>query len=223
MSRKVHIIGDMKRPRRKTQDPGMRIRDRIYGGGKGGVFTPKDFLDLAESGTVRQVLGRLARSGKMRRLLRGVYDYPEFSRALQAPASPDPHAIARAIARAHGWTILPAGETALNLLGLSTQVPARWEYFSDGPSKHYAWAGGTLVFKRRANRETTILSERTGLLVQALKTLGRERIDDNVRATLRKQFSDQERARAVREARYATAWVYEVIKRLAREGAGSDA
>jgi hypothetical protein len=196
---------------------------RIYGTGRGASFTPKDFLDLAGSETVRQVLGRLAREGKIRRVLRGVYDFPAFSKALQAPASPDPHAIARAIARAHGWTILPAGETALNLLGLSTQVPARWEFFSDGPSKRYAWAGGPLVFKRRANRETTILSERTGLLVQALKTMGRERMDGGVMAVLRKQFDARERARAVREARYVTAWVYEVIKRLAREGGPGDA
>ena len=213
----------MKKSTIVKQDPIRHIVARIYGGGTGKVFTPKDFLDLAESGTIRQALGRLARAGKIRRLMRGVYDYPAFSRALQALASPDPHAIARAIARGHGWTILASGESALNLLGLSTQVPARWEYFSDGPSKRYVWAGGTLEFKRRANRETTILSPRTGLLVQALKTLGRERIDESVTAALRKQFSDQELARAAREARYATAWVYEVIKRLAREGAAGDA
>ena len=213
----------MKTSHTAQQDPARKILARIYGSGRGAVFTPKDFLDLAGPETVRQALGRLARGGKIRRILRGVYDYPAFSKLLQAPASPDPHAIGRVIARAHGWTILPAGETALNLLGLSTQVPARWEYFSDGPSKRYSWAGGTLVFKRRANRETTILSTRTGLLVQALKTLGRERIDCHVMAVLRKQFDAREFARAVREARYATAWVYEVIRRLAEEGAPRDA
>jgi len=213
----------MKTSNIEQQDPIHKILARIYGGGRGAVFTPKDFLDLAGPETVRQALGRLARGGKIRRLLRGVYDYPAFSKLLQAPASPDPHAIGRAIARAHGWTILPAGETALNLLGFSTQVPARWEYFSDGPSKRYTWAGGTLVFKHRANRETTILSSRTGLLVQALKTLGRERIDDHGMAVLRKQFDARELARAAREARYATAWVYEVIRQLAGKGSQRDA
>ncbi len=200
-----------------------QILARIYGAGRGKAFTPRDFLDLAGTATVRQALGRLARAGKIRRLLRGVYDYPAFSKVIQAPASPDPHAIAHAIARAHGWTILPSGETALNLLGLSTQVPARWEYFSDGPSKRYAWDGGVLLFRRRANRETTILSARTGLLVQALKTLGRERIDIHVMAALHRQFNARERARAMREARYTTAWVYEIIKRLAKEGTVRDA
>jgi maltooligosyltrehalose synthase len=106
----------------------------------------------------------------------------------------------------------------LNLLGLSTQVPAQWQYFSDGPSKTYEWDGGTLVFKHRTNKETTVLSPKTALLVQALKALGQNHIDDSVMDTLRARFDKKERARAIREARYATSWVYEIIKRLAAQG-----
>ena len=69
----------MKKSTIVKQDPIRQIVARIYGGGRGDVFTPKDFLDLAESGTIRQALGRLARAGKIRRLMRGVYDYPAFS------------------------------------------------------------------------------------------------------------------------------------------------
>jgi hypothetical protein len=188
---------------------------RIYGRGRGVVFTPKDFLDIASHDTVRQALGRFVAHGTVRRIMRGVYDYPRYSTMLHAPASPEPDAIARAIARAHGWTILPTGDTALNLLGLSTQVPAKWQYFSDGPSKQYKWSGGTLAFKHRANKETTVLSSKTALIVQALKALGESRADDTTLATLRTKFSAKELARAVREARYATSWVYEIIKRLA--------
>ncbi len=200
-----------------SQDPSTQILARIYGNGRGNALTPKDFLDLASHETARKALSRLADEGTIRRLMRGVYDYPAFSALLNAPASPDPDAIAAAIARAHGWTILPSGETALNLLGLSTQVPAQWQYFSDGPSKTYEWAGGTLAFKHRANKETTVLSSKTALLVQALKTLGEKRVDDSVVETLRTKFDEKERARAAREARYATSWVYEIIKRLATE------
>ena len=200
-----------------TQDIAGQILARIYGNGRGHVFTPKDFLDLASHEAVRQALGRFAEEGTIRRLMRGVYDYPAFSALLNAPASPSPDAIASAIARAQGWTILPAGDTALNLLGLSTQVPAQWQYFSDGPSKTYEWQGGTLAFKHRTNKETTVLSPKTALLVQALKTLGQNRIDDSVIATLRAKFDKKERVRAIREARYATSWVYEIVKRLAKE------
>ncbi|MFZ5984137.1 MAG: DUF6088 family protein [Acidobacteriota bacterium] len=194
-----------------------KVLVRIYGTGRGKVFTPKDFLDLASHETVRQILSRLTRKGEIRRLMRGVYEYPESSRMLGGPASPDPDAIARAIARAHGWTLVPAGETALNLLGLSTQVPAHWQYFSDGPTKRYAWKGGSLVLKHRTNKETTVLSPKTALVVQALKTLGRAHVDESVVAAVGKVMDERERTRARREARYATSWVYEIIKRLAEE------
>ena len=185
--------------------------------GRGSVVTPKDFLDLASHETVRQILSRLAKEGKIRRLLRGVYEYPVFSEMLKAPASPDPDAIAHAIARAHGWTIVPAGETALNILGLSTQVAAQWQYFSDGPSKRYTWEGGVFILKHRTNKETTKLSPKTALVVQALKTLGEDNVDDKVLSGLRERLNSSERARAFKEARYATSWVYEIIRRLAEE------
>lgn len=200
-----------------------KILARIYGKGRGNIFTPRDFLDLAGHKTASSTLDRLTKKGTIRRLTRGIYEYPSFSKLFNAPASPDPYAIARAIARTHGWTILPSGDTALNLLGLSTQVPAKWEYFSDGPSKTYTWSGGTLAFRHRANKETTILSPKTALLVQALKTLGESNVNQSTMATLRKRFDAKERKRAVREARYATSWVYETIKRLATDSELRDA
>ncbi|HOH52271.1 MAG TPA: DUF6088 family protein [Candidatus Hydrogenedentes bacterium] len=200
-----------------------KVLARIHGRGRGAVFTPKEFLDLASHDTVRQSLSRLVHAGTIRRLLRGVYEYPAFSGVLNTWSSPDPDAIARAIARSHGWTIIPSGETSLNMLGLSTQVPARWEYLSDGPPKKYEWAGGTLVLRRRANKETTVLSPKTALVVQALKALGREHVDDTVLAVLRDRLNARERTRAVREARYATSWVYEVIRRVTAGEGGSHA
>lgn len=215
LSQILPIICDSSGAQSMARDTTKRILQRIYGHGRGWVFIPKDLLDIASSAAVRQSLSRLKQQGTIRRLMQGVYDYPSFSTLLNAPSSPDPDAMARAIARANGWTILPTGDTALNLMGLSTQVPAQYQYFSDGPSKHYAWQGGTLVFKHRTNKETTILSPRTALLVQGLKSLGENGIDAAVMAALREKFSTQEFKLALREARYATSWVYNAIKKLA--------
>jgi hypothetical protein len=215
VSGKIGIIPDTESATYMLQHEAQQILARIYGYGRGNVFTPSNFLDLTSYENAQKSLTRLAKQGTIRRLMRGVYEYPAYSKLLNAPASPDPDAVARAIARAHGWTILPSGDTALNLLGLSTQVPAKSEYFSDGPSKTYQWIGGTLAFKRRANKETTILSPKTALLVQALKTLGEANVDRATIAALRKKLSEKERKRAAREARYVTSWVYERIKQLA--------
>ena len=194
-----------------------KILARIRGIGKGSAFTAKDFLDLANYEAAKKGLLRLADAGTLRRPLRGVYDYPGHSPTRKGPASPDPDALARAIARAHGWTLIPTGETALNLLGLSTQLPARWQYFSDGPTKQYEWEGGSIHLKHRANKDMAGLSPKTALVVQALKALGADNVDESVMANLRSKLSEADRARAMREARYVTTWVYEIIKRLARE------
>ncbi len=190
-----------------------RILERIAAK-EGSAFTAKDFLDLATYETAKKALQRLANAGTLRRPLRGVYEYPSYSAVRKGPASPNPDAIARAIARTNGWTLIPTGETALNVLGLSTQVPAQWQYLSDGPTKSYTWEGGSIQLKHRANKEMAGLSPTTALVVQALKTLGESRVDKPALATLRAKLSRADRVRALQEARYTTTWIFEAIKRL---------
>ncbi len=82
--------------------------------------------------------------------MRGVYDKPAYSNLLQEVAAPDPEQIAEALARSYNWTIAPSGNTALNLLGLSTQVPANWVFISSGPYKKYEFGSVKLeVFAPR--------------------------------------------------------------------------
>ncbi|NLE00590.1 MAG: hypothetical protein GX640_12025 [Fibrobacter sp.] len=195
----------------------IKVVNRIYWHGRGWAFTPKDFVDIGERASIDTSLNRLQLKGTIRNILRGVYDYPRFSSLFNAPASPEPDQIAQAIARNHGWSISPSGETALNILGLSNQVPGKYLYFSDGPTKKYSWAGGELCFTKRAIKETAALSPRTVLLVQALKTLGNEHITTEIICKLSKQFTKKEKTTALREAKYVTNWVYETIKKITQE------
>jgi len=196
----------------KADSPILR---RIQTAGDGAAFTAKDFLDLASYEAAKKTLQRLVNAGTLRRPLRGVYEVPGYSAVRKGLASPDPDALARAIARAHGWTLIPTGEAALNLLGLSTQVPAQWQYLSDGPTKTYVWDGGEIHLKHRANKEMAGLSPTTALLVQALKSLGESRINSSTLEALCARLSHDDRKRALQEARYTTTWIFEAIKRLA--------
>jgi hypothetical protein len=199
------------------QSIGNKVVSRIYGHGRGWVFTKKDLSDCGGSMAVEKALLRLRQKGIIRLLLRGVYDYPRFSELFKEPASPEANQIAQAIARKFGWSIYPSGETALNLLGLSTQVPAKFIYFSDGPSKAYDWKGGKLSFVKRAIKETSSLSQKTALVVQALKALGQEHIDKEIIGKLSKKLSAKEKSVALREARYVTGWVYDAVKKVAEQ------
>lgn len=111
-----------------------RIMKRARAAGRGGVFTPTDFLDVAARATIDQALSRLAKNGKLRRLARGLYDFPKMHPQL-GPLSPAPDDVAQALARETGSQVQIAGARAANALGLSTQVPAKSSYLTDGPSR----------------------------------------------------------------------------------------
>jgi hypothetical protein len=191
-----------------------KIIAKIYSNGRGHVFTAKDFSHIANAASVRTTLTRLTQKGTIRRLMRGIYEYPEYNQFINDFVNPSVNKVATAIARAHGWTIQPEGNAALNLLGLSTQVPAKWEYLSDGPSKCFSWAGGNVSFKHRTNKEITPLSSSTALLVQALKALGKDNVTDEMVERIGARLRKTDIQLALRESRYATSWVYEMIKRL---------
>src|ERR1043166_9611317 len=111
-----------------------RIMNRARAGGRGCVFTPHDFLDVAGRAAVDQALSRLVKGGKLRRLTRGLYDFPKVHLKLGA-LSPAPDDVAQALARETGSRVQIAGARAANALGLSAQVPAKSIYLTDGPSR----------------------------------------------------------------------------------------
>lgn len=197
------------------QNTSNKVVSRIYGHGRGWVFSQKDLADCGTAMAVNKALLRLRQKGTIRLLFRGIYEYPRFSRFLGETASPDPQKIAYAVARKFGWSIYPSGETALNFLGLSTQVPASHVYFSDGPSKKYTWNKSELLFKKRAIKETSVLSSQTALVVQALKAFGKKHVNDDTITALKAKLSKKEKTTALREARYVTSWVYDVIQKIA--------
>jgi hypothetical protein len=195
-----------------------KIRNRILQSKTGTIFVTSDFKDIAERSTIKMGLSRLCDEQVIRRVMRGVYEYPEYSELLEEFVAPSPDKVAQAIARNYGWTIVPCGDTALNLLGLSTQVPNIWSYVSDGPYKDYDFNNIHLKFKHTTNKEITGISYKTALVIQALKTLGCDRIDDNVIVKLSKGLSTDEKRTLLLESQYATSWIYESLKQVLNRG-----
>ena len=189
----------------------QEIRARILAAEDGAVFVAPDFADIADTATIRQGLKRLYQSGIIRRIIRGIYEKPKYSKLLDEYVAADPDAVAKALARCYHWTIAPCGNTALNLLGLSTQVTAVWSYISDGPYKTYEWNSTKLEFKHRTNKEITGLSYMTSLVIQALKTLGRTNVTPEIIQTLPEKLSEAEKQACLKEATESTDCVYDTI------------
>jgi len=194
-----------------------KVVGRIYGKGRGWSFSKTDFVDLGGDGAIRITLMRLQDQGVIRRVVRGVYDYPRISTLLNEPLGADFDQVARALSRKSGWRIQPSENTALNLLGISTQVPAQAIYLSDGPSRSYEIGNRELVFKKRALRESGFKLRDSELVVQALKALGSDRVDSGVREKLSTTIPAPIWKKMVRDARTAPAWVYEIIRSISGE------
>ena len=193
------------------------IRKRIELVEEGTVFVTSDFTDIANATTVRKCLGRQVEENCIRRIINGVYEKPIYSNLLQEYIPANPDAVAYAIARSFRWTIAPCGDVALNKLGLSTQVPAVWSYISDGPYREFSWDNITVSFKHRANREISFMSELTTLVVEAIKTLGKERIDDSIIAILKNKLPGAEKKKILEEATGVSEWIYAVIRKVCAE------
>ncbi len=189
-----------------------QIEERICNSSRGTIFLTSDFTDLASSDAANKALLRLEEAGLIRRILFGVYEYPEYNEFLGEYIEPAPDKVAHALARKFGWTIVPCGDTALNMLGLSTQVPAVWLYVSDGTYKEYTYGNTTIKFKRTTNKDISKISYKTALVIQALKALGKDAVTTEIIEKIRTAITDEEKRLMFTEAKYATSWIYDIIK-----------
>lgn len=196
---------------------GQKVLSRIYGNGRGWAFSQADFADLGTRSAVDSSLHRMEKEGGIRRVIRGVYDYPRYSELLKKTVVPDIDQVANALARKFGWRIQPDGATAQNLLGLSTQVPARIVYLSDGPDRTYTVANRTLAFEHTALKEAGFKLAQSRLVVQALKSLGEERITSKVVSKIKEQLDPALRRKILLDTKTSTGWVYAAIQEIAKE------
>jgi hypothetical protein len=191
-----------------------RIVRRIQNKGHGFAFTAKDFLDLGNRGSVDVALSSLAKAGQIRRVCRGVYDYPESGRLLGEKLAPDFDQVAHAIARNTGARIQPSGAVAANLLGLSDQVPAKIVYLTNGLSRSVRVGSQVISFKKTRPKEL-LPNEMSATVVQALLFLGKSAVNEKLIGKLRRMLTPAQRKRLLKDAKYTSDWVADTVRRIA--------
>ena len=194
-----------------------KIEKRFEHEERGYVFTRKDFQDIAPAGTIGKLLFRMIEEGVIRRIGRGLFDYPKINPALGGQLSPDIDQAAKAIARKFRWSILPYGNLAANSLGLSQQVPAKITYLSDGPTKEVKIKNRVIYFKHARPKEIYADSFISGLVVQALKYFGKDRVGDEIIFHLKQKLSHNEKSELLENIRYSTEWIYEIVQKITKD------
>lgn len=185
-----------------------RIRERLASAPDGTLFVMSDFADIGAKNVANRVVLRLVAEGKLRTIMRGVYQKPRINAFLKEYEEPSVDAVAHAISRKNGWTTCPSGDAALNLLGLSTQVPATWSYLSNGPYKSYPYGGGSIRFTHTANRMMENLSPESALVVQAFRALGSARMDELPLSRIVERYSAEQLSRMEIETRKVPDWIH---------------
>jgi hypothetical protein len=205
------------------------VLSRIYGNGRGWAFSKKDFNGLAEGGSIDRALSRMAEKGVIRRVIRGLYDYPAYSKLLKKDLSPDIDQVAKALARKFGWQIQISGNAALNVMGLSTQVPTQYLYLSGGPSKVYEVGNIAIEFKKTRFTQLGLKYKANEILVQAIQALGERSLTTEEKQKIIQYLLDtsglKEVAesgqlnevlinRVLKDSQYVTSWIVSNIRQV---------
>jgi hypothetical protein len=204
--------------KRSTQSIDYRVLVTIRGRGRGSVFVPTDFLEIGSREAVDLALHRLARKGTIRRLARGVYDFPKEHPVL-GPLSPSAEVVARALAGRDRTRIQPAGAYAANVLGLSEQVPAKAVFLTDGPARTVKIGTITIQLRQTTACNMATAGRLSGLLIQALRALGRDHVTPERRDHLKRTLPADQRRELIKDLKLAPAWMHPIFRDLAKDGA----
>lgn len=193
------------------------IINRIYGHGRGWCFTPSDFLSVGSAEAVWKALSRLKHKKKIRQLAYGLYDYPRTHPEL-GMLSPDPKAVAQALARERTIRIQPSGAYVANLLGLSEQVPARVVFLTDGATRKIRVGNQEIILRRTTPRNMATAGRISGTVIQALRFIGKGRITQAHKRSLTQKLTAAEKRQLLKDRHYAPGWMRPIFEEISKEG-----
>lgn len=176
----------------------------------GKLFFPANFSKIGSADAIHQALKRLSEKGILIRIAHGIYLYPKIDKELGV-LYPPINEIAKAIAKRDKARIIPTGVQALNLLGLSTQVPMKVVYLTDGAQRTIAIGNQSIKFKKTSPKNLTVKGEISGLVIQALREIGNRKVNDEQLKIILGYLQKENPDNVKYDARLAPAWISKIM------------
>jgi hypothetical protein len=186
----------------------------------GAVMSAKDFLDLGPRAAVDQALSRLVRQGRIQRVQRGLYVWPRTGALLKRPTVASPDELAQAWAKKNGLRLVPSGAYAANLLGLSTQVPAKIIYYTNGRTKTLTLGPYSIRLLNRGPKTMDIQGRVSSLILQALRYMGKDGVTPEVISRLHMMLSRRDKTELAHTRSQVPAWMKPVLQKIIEKRAG---
>jgi hypothetical protein len=177
---------------------------------KGSILFVDDFLDFGNSESIKKALFRLEEKGLLIRLAHGIYLYPKTDKDLGI-LYPSAEEIAIAIAKRDRARIIPTGVQALNKLGLSTQIPLKAVFLTDGAARSIKIGKRTITFKKTSPKNLLAKGEISSLVIQALKSIGQNKLEDENLKKLQTILRKEKKENILHDAKLAPAWINKIL------------
>ncbi|GHV61026.1 hypothetical protein FACS1894195_0880 [Bacteroidia bacterium] len=196
-----------------------QIKNKIAKSKRGNLFFPDDFAQLGTPVAIRLALSKLTKSGLFKRVAHGVYYYPtknvKIGNSVFSPM-PSVDDIAQAIAKRDKARIVPTASHALNLLGLSTQVPANVVYITDGaPRRISVGKGRGILFQHTSElKKLAYKSKLLMLIVFALREIGEGKVTENQLEIIKSHLSHLSEKELETDINLMPLWVRKLILSL---------
>jgi hypothetical protein len=190
-----------------------KILARIKSHETGWVFTPSDFLSLGSRRAVDTALFRLTKAGTIRRVAQGLYDVPR-KHPIVGVTAPNIDMVVKALKGKTATQLQPTGAYAANLLGLSDQVPAKVVFLTNGRSKHLQLGKLDISLRQTSPRNMATAGRISGMVIQALRYLGKAHVSDETIKRLNRRLSASDRKQLLKDVAYAPAWIGDIMQRL---------
>jgi hypothetical protein len=184
---------------------------------KGSILFVDDFLDFGNSESIKKALFRLKEKGQLIRLAFGIYLYPKTDKHFGI-LYPSTEEIAIAIAKRDKARIIPTGVQALNKLGLSTQIPLKVVFLTDGAARSIKIGKRTITFKKTSPKNLMVKGEISGLVIQAVKSIGQHKVNDEVLMKLLNILKKEKKETILHDAKLAPAWINKILMSAIKTG-----
>jgi hypothetical protein len=189
-----------------------KILERMKKAKRGVVFFASDFATYGDSKTCNKALERLTKQKKIMRVARGIYTIPQKGLfANRIP--PDVNVIAAALARRDKARIIPTGLFALNALGLSTQVPMKAVYLTDGTPRKLKIGKATLVLKKTTTKNVATYGKISGLAIQALKAIGKGKVENEEEEKMIALLKKENKEHLANDIKLAPGWIRNIMRK----------
>jgi predicted transcriptional regulator of viral defense system len=193
----------------KSIDDQIFIKIRKAKGGS--LFFIEDFLSFGSSEAVRKALERMVKKGEISRVSRGIYARLK-THDIFGEIQPSTEEIAQAIAKRDKARIIPTGVLALNALGLSTQVPMKVVYLTDGSARTVKIGKQSIKFKKASPRNFRVIGEINKLVIQALKEIGKEDVTNEEIEVILEHLCKQEKHILEHDIKLAPEWIRIIMR-----------